>query len=344
MTGPASVRFAWLTPRGAGGVAVAEVTGPGADDAVAGLLRTPGGRAWRPHDSGVGRAALWVAGELLDQILVVRRPEGWELHLHGSRAVQLRLERELGPWHRPEMGPADRLLRDARCAAQIELALEQLAIDWGAHCAAVAALPPTERRAALARARQRAEVARAHVEPTRLVLCGAQNAGKSTLMNRLLLDDRVLTGPMAGLTRDPVAERVALSGYPYELVDTAGEGPEAGGVDRLAQRLGRRQRVGALRLLVVDGSRPLQPCDRALRVEPVLVVRSKADLPRAPWPADFDASLELSCLRPESAPIVRDGIGEALRRHRGLPPAGPVGGPAALDAAQWEAPGVRGGS
>lgn len=57
----------------------------------------------------------------------------------------------------------------------------------------------------------------------KLAIVGRPNAGKSTLVNRLLNEDRMITGPEPGLTRDAVAVELTDSdGFRYELVDTAG--------------------------------------------------------------------------------------------------------------------------
>lgn len=57
----------------------------------------------------------------------------------------------------------------------------------------------------------------------KLAIVGRPNAGKSTLVNRLLNEDRMITGPEPGLTRDAVAvELTDTDGFRYELVDTAG--------------------------------------------------------------------------------------------------------------------------
>lgn len=55
-----------------------------------------------------------------------------------------------------------------------------------------------------------------------LVLVGAPNAGKSTLLNRLLRDDRALVSSIPGTTRDSVEERFRLGDYVFRLTDTAG--------------------------------------------------------------------------------------------------------------------------
>lgn len=56
----------------------------------------------------------------------------------------------------------------------------------------------------------------------RVAVVGRPNAGKSTLVNRLLGEDRVLTADVAGTTRDAIRVRFERDGHRYELIDTAG--------------------------------------------------------------------------------------------------------------------------
>lgn len=58
--------------------------------------------------------------------------------------------------------------------------------------------------------------------PLKLAIVGRPNAGKSTLLNRLLGEERMITGPEPGLTRDAVAVQLRDERGPIELVDTAG--------------------------------------------------------------------------------------------------------------------------
>ncbi len=58
--------------------------------------------------------------------------------------------------------------------------------------------------------------------PLKLAIVGRPNAGKSTLLNRLLGEERMITGPEPGLTRDAVAVPLSDAHGPIELVDTAG--------------------------------------------------------------------------------------------------------------------------
>ncbi len=58
--------------------------------------------------------------------------------------------------------------------------------------------------------------------PLQLAIVGRPNAGKSTLINRLLGQDRLVTGPEAGITRDSIAIDWAWQGRKVKLIDTAG--------------------------------------------------------------------------------------------------------------------------
>ncbi len=68
-----------------------------------------------------------------------------------------------------------------------------------------------------------AEIDANAVRPLKLAIVGRPNAGKSTLLNRLLGEERMITGPEPGLTRDAVAVQLLdIDGTPIEVVDTAG--------------------------------------------------------------------------------------------------------------------------
>ncbi len=91
-----------------------------------------------------------------------------------------------------------------------------------------------------------------------LAIVGRPNVGKSTLVNRLLGEERVLTGPEPGVTRDAVTARWSWRGRPVRLVDTAGLRRRARVVGDL-ERLGVAEARRALELahvvaLVVDAT------------------------------------------------------------------------------------------
>jgi GTP-binding protein len=69
--------------------------------------------------------------------------------------------------------------------------------------------------------------------PLKLAIVGRPNAGKSTLINRLLGENRLLTGPEAGITRDSIAVPWEWNGRAVRLIDTAGMRRKAKVVDKL---------------------------------------------------------------------------------------------------------------
>ena len=70
-------------------------------------------------------------------------------------------------------------------------------------------------------------------DPIRIAVVGRPNMGKSTLVNALLGEQRLLTGPEAGITRDAITLPFAWQGQDYQLVDTAGIRRQPGSPKRL---------------------------------------------------------------------------------------------------------------
>jgi GTP-binding protein len=101
--------------------------------------------------------------------------------------------------------------------------------------------------------------------PLQLAIVGRPNVGKSTLVNRLLGEDRVLTGPEPGITRDAISIDWAWNGRPVRLVDTAGMRRRARIEERL-ERLSvadtrRAVRFAGTVVLVVDAQQALERQD-----------------------------------------------------------------------------------
>lgn len=69
--------------------------------------------------------------------------------------------------------------------------------------------------------------------PLKLAIVGRPNAGKSTLINKMLGEDRLITGPEAGITRDSISVPWEWQGRPVELIDTAGMRKRAKVQDKL---------------------------------------------------------------------------------------------------------------
>jgi GTP-binding protein len=105
--------------------------------------------------------------------------------------------------------------------------------------------------------------------PLKLAIVGRPNAGKSTLINRLLGTDRMLTGPEPGLTRDAIAVRLAdAEGRPIELVDTAGLRKRAR-IEAPLEKMSVSAAIEALKMaevvvLVVDATEGIHDQDLAI--------------------------------------------------------------------------------
>jgi len=99
----------------------------------------------------------------------------------------------------------------------------------------------------------------------RLAIVGRPNVGKSTLVNALLGEDRMITGPEAGLTRDSVASDLEWKGRKIKLYDTAGLRKKAK-VHEMAEKLSTSDTVRALRyaevvVVVIDVMQPFEHQD-----------------------------------------------------------------------------------
>jgi len=143
---------------------------------------------------------------------------------------------------------------------------------------------------------------------------GRPNAGKSTLINRLLGDDRLLTGPEAGITRDSIALDWTWRGRAFTLIDTAGMRRKA----RVAEKLEKLAVADGLRalnfahvaVLAIDAvqgldKQDLHLADRAVQEGRALVIAL----------TKWDAVADLQATRA----AVADRLQRSLPQVKGLP-------------------------
>ena len=109
------------------------------------------------------------------------------------------------------------------------------------------------------------EPAAAAEKPIRIAVVGRPNTGKSTLINRLLGDDRLLTGPEPGITRDAIAVDLQWHGRRVRIHDTAGLRRRARVTEKL-EKLSVADTLGAIRfadvaIVLVDAQTPFEEQD-----------------------------------------------------------------------------------
>ncbi|MDE2488417.1 MAG: ribosome biogenesis GTPase Der, partial [Alphaproteobacteria bacterium] len=106
------------------------------------------------------------------------------------------------------------------------------------------------------------EDAEAGDKPIRIAIVGRPNAGKSTLVNRLIGEERLLTGPEAGITRDAIPVDWTFEDRPIRLVDTAGLRRKAKVQEKL-EKLSTQDTIRAITfaeivILVMDATHPFE--------------------------------------------------------------------------------------
>src|SRR5205823_1761011 len=99
--------------------------------------------------------------------------------------------------------------------------------------------------------------------PWKIVIAGAPNVGKSSLMNALAGYSRSIVSPIPGTTRDAVTARLAIDGWPVEMTDTAGIRPSSNSLEQQGiERTYDALRDADLRFWLLDGSaEPIFPAE-----------------------------------------------------------------------------------
>ena len=151
-----------------------------------------------------------------------------------------------------------------------------------------------------------AETGRILREGLRVVIFGATNAGKSSLLNRLLGFDRAIVSEVHGTTRDSIEERINLRGIALRLFDTAGLRPPENLVER--EGIARTQRTletADLRVHIVDANAP-RPANFATNSHELLILNKSDLLEHADWSSA--GAIRISCKSGAGLPELADEI------------------------------------
>jgi tRNA modification GTPase len=239
---PASV--ALLTPPGRAALAVVGVVGEAAARLVDRSFAARRGTPATALEDGAIVVGTWRsdAGSAGEELVVVRRRRDLvEVHCHGGvaasaaviaslarsgaetvswqewlvRSGQSTVEAEARAAVAVAGGSKGAMILARQLAGALDREFERIA-TWRSHGDVVSA------SAAGARLLRAARVGLRLVRPWRVVLAGAVNAGKSSLVNALAGHARCLVSPQPGTTRDVVETRLVVEGWELDLVDTAG--------------------------------------------------------------------------------------------------------------------------
>ena len=128
----------------------------------------------------------------------------------------------------------------------------------------------------------------------RIVILGAPNAGKSSLLNALAQRDIAIVSEELGTTRDVLEVYLDIAGYPVNLYDTAGLRATAGGVEKEGMRRARLAAEAADLVLVLEDTHDPVTVELA-GIEPTRLLRvgTKADLPVSPAVAAHDCRISV---------------------------------------------------
>lgn len=120
-------------------------------------------------------------------------------------------------------------------------------------------------------------------EGIKIAIIGSPNAGKSSLLNAILREDRAIVTDIAGTTRDTIEEQIVLEGIPFKIVDTAGIRDTENKIEQIGIEKSKKAAENSdVIIAVFDNSKDLQPDDieilKLAKQKNSIIVLNKTDL------------------------------------------------------------------
>ena len=323
---PAIIR---LTPPGRGAVASFLLCGVGAADIF--LPYWHGQKPPSKHPC-YGRLQLNTAGDCEEAVVCQTANGAIEIHVHGGEQIASAVEslfeghgavRKTWQEHfasgTSQRDLALRLLPFAPTERTAQILLDQYNGAFDREMSAIDQLSDhEERHRRKSRLQELSQLGKHLVEPFRVVLAGASNAGKSSLLNAILGFQRSIVHSLPGTTSDVVSGQTALDGFPVTFFDTAGfrktgDDLEQQGMTRSLRTLADADLiVWVVDLTVEETQRPAFDSQEGFR--PPLFCYNKIDL--AGTPANI-TGIPVSAFTGEGIETL---LGEVLRRLVPHPP------------------------
>lgn len=155
-------------------------------------------------------------------------------------------------------------------------------------------------------------------EGIKTAIIGRPNAGKSSLLNAILKEERAIVTEFEGTTRDTIEEFVNINGIPLKLIDTAGIRNTENEVEKIGIEKSKKMAKDAdLVILIIDGSKDLSLEDREIlsivNKEKTIIILNKMDLEQKISEntkefKEFNNIIKISALRKEGINNLYDKI------------------------------------